>query len=111
MISVCQLTFKGSFNYTWASVPTYPSGVIGFLLCSTEGPPVDFKNPVNSIEKLEGAVNHKRELWFYNSEMHSAAFALPACLRREVSTLRDSSNPARRNGSSFCGIGGVYVLL
>ncbi|KAL6127561.1 hypothetical protein ACLB2K_070926 [Fragaria x ananassa] len=100
MISVCQLTFKGSVNYAWASVPTYPSGVIGFLLCSTEGPPVDFKNPVNSIEKLEGAVNHKRELRFYNSEMHSAAFALPAFLRREVSALHDSSNPARRNGSS-----------
>ncbi|KAK9914503.1 hypothetical protein M0R45_038278 [Rubus argutus] len=100
MISVCSQTFKGSVNYAWASVPTYPSGVIGFLLCSTEGPPVDFKNPVNSIEKLEGAVKHKRELRFYNSEMHSAAFALPAFLRREVSALRDPSTPARRNGLS-----------
>ncbi|VVA11308.1 PREDICTED: spermidine synthase [Prunus dulcis] len=91
MISVCRETFKGSVNYAWASVPTYPSGVIGFLLCSTEGPPVDFKNPVNSIEKLEGALKHKRELRFYNSEMHSAAFALPPFLRREVSALCHSS--------------------
>lgn len=45
------------------------SGVIGFLLCSTEGPPVDFKNPVNPIEKLEGAIKHRRELKFYNSEV------------------------------------------
>lgn len=40
------------------------------MLCSTEGPPVDFKNPINPIEKLEGAVKHKRELKFYNSEVH-----------------------------------------
>jgi spermidine synthase len=45
------------------------SGVIGFLICSTEGPPVDFVNPVNPIEKLEGALKHKRELRFYNSEV------------------------------------------
>lgn len=45
------------------------SGVIGFLLCSTEGPFVDFKHPVNPIEKLEGALQHQRELKFYNSEV------------------------------------------
>lgn len=45
------------------------SGVIGFLLCSTEGPSVDFKHPVNPIEKLEGALQHQRELKFYNSEV------------------------------------------
>ncbi|KAM1232313.1 hypothetical protein ACFX13_042881 [Malus domestica] len=98
LISVCHQTFKGSVEYAWASVPTYPSGVIGFLLCSTAWPPVDFKNPVNSIEKLEGALKHKRELQFYNSEMHSAAFALPSFLRREVSALHESSTPARQIG-------------
>ncbi|QCE15611.1 spermine synthase [Vigna unguiculata] len=91
MISICRETFKGSVHYAWASVPTYPSGVIGFLLCATEGPPVDFVNPINPIEKLEGANEHKRELRFYNSEMHSAAFALPGFLKREVSLLRDPS--------------------
>ncbi|XP_022158044.1 spermine synthase isoform X1 [Momordica charantia] len=96
MISICHETFKGSVHYAWASVPTYPSGVIGFVLCSTEGPPVDFKNPINPIEKLEGAVKHKRELKFYNSEMHSAAFALPSFLKREVKALGDSPNPAQK---------------
>ncbi|KAJ0043296.1 hypothetical protein Pint_17694 [Pistacia integerrima] len=89
MISICRETFKGSVHYAWASVPTYPSGVIGFLVCSTEGPPVDFVKPINPIEKLEGAPKHKRELRFYNSEIHSAAFALPSFLRREVNLLRD----------------------
>jgi len=45
------------------------SGMIGFILCATEGPPVDFVNPINPIEKLEGANEHKRELQFYNSEV------------------------------------------
>lgn len=87
MLSICRETFKGSVHYAWASVPTYPSGVIGFLLCSTEGPPVDFKNPVNPIEKIEGALKVRRELRFYNSELHRAAFALPSFVKREVSCL------------------------
>ncbi|KAJ6418785.1 hypothetical protein OIU84_002044 [Salix udensis] len=58
MISICRETFKGSVHYAWASVPTYPSGVIG-------------------------------ELKYYNSEVHSAAFALPTFLKREVSLLQD----------------------
>ena len=86
MISICRQTFK-SVHYAWSSVPTYPSGVIGFVLCSTEGPAVDFKNPINPIEKLDGAMTHKRELKFYNSDMHRAAFALPTFLRREVASL------------------------
>lgn len=96
MISICRDTFKGSVHYAWASVPTYPSGVIGFLICSTEGPPVDFFNPVNPIEKLEGALKYRRELRFYNSEVHSAAFALPSFLKREVTLLRGSPNPVQR---------------
>ncbi|CAN1751219.1 Spermine synthase [Linum perenne] len=90
MISICRDTFKGSVHYAWASVPTYPSGVIGFVLCSTKGPAVDFLNPVNPIEELEGAGKHKRELRFYNSEMHRAAFALPNFLKREVSLFHDA---------------------
>lgn len=42
------------------------SGVIGFMLCSTEGPPVDFKHPVNPIDVHDKS---KRPLKFYNSEV------------------------------------------
>ncbi|KAI3792976.1 hypothetical protein L1987_35588 [Smallanthus sonchifolius] len=62
-------------------------GVIGFILCSTDGPPVNFKIPVNPIEKLDGALKHHRELRFYNSQMHRAAFALPSFVKREVGCL------------------------
>ncbi|KAI5079923.1 hypothetical protein GOP47_0005402 [Adiantum capillus-veneris] len=32
IFSACRKTFKGSVKYAWTSVPTYPSGVIGFML-------------------------------------------------------------------------------
>ncbi|GFP81089.1 spermine synthase [Phtheirospermum japonicum] len=76
MVSICSEIFKGSVRYAWANVPTYPSGVIGFLLCSTEGPTVDFVHPINPIEKIEDALEYRRRLKFYNSE-------------REVEALRD----------------------
>ncbi|KAK5842859.1 hypothetical protein PVK06_005273 [Gossypium arboreum] len=90
MISICREIFKGSIHCAWASVPTYPSAVIGFLICSTEGPAVDFLNPINPIEKLEGAHQHKRELRYYNSEMHKATFSLPSFLKRELILLVDA---------------------
>ncbi|KAI7755272.1 hypothetical protein M8C21_002417 [Ambrosia artemisiifolia] len=86
MISACREVFK-SVHYAWATVPTYPSGVIGFILCSTEGPPVDFKNPVNPIEKLDRALEDQSELKFYNSQIHRAAFALPSFVRKQVTCL------------------------
>ncbi|KAL3653613.1 hypothetical protein CASFOL_003294 [Castilleja foliolosa] len=96
MISICREIFKGSVCYAWASVPTYPSGVIGFLLCSTDGPSVDFVNPINPIEKMGDALEYRRRLKFYNSEMHRAAFSLPSFVKREVEALRDCSNSLKK---------------
>lgn len=46
------------------------SGVIGYMLCSTEGPEVDFKNPVNSIDKDTTHVKSKLQpLKFYNTDV------------------------------------------
>lgn len=45
------------------------SGVIGFMMCSTEGPPVDFKHPVNPIDANESNNNSRGPLKFYNSEV------------------------------------------
>ncbi|XP_045831247.1 spermine synthase-like [Trifolium pratense] len=98
MISICQQTFA-SVRYAWTSVPTYPSGLIGFILCSKEGPQVDFVNPINPIEKVEGTAKNIRELRFYNSEMHKAAFALPAFLKREVKLLRDTASVSHCNNN------------
>ncbi|KAK4263252.1 hypothetical protein QN277_028689 [Acacia crassicarpa] len=84
IVDNCRQIFKGSVEYAWTSVPTYPSGVIGFMLCSTEGPPVDFKHPLNSIDANDSNQKSVRPLKFYNSEIHEAAFCLPSFARRVI---------------------------
>ncbi|XVE92449.1 hypothetical protein REPUB_Repub01dG0098300 [Reevesia pubescens] len=84
IVANCRQIFKGSVNYAWTTVPTYPSGVIGFMLCSTEGPPVDFKHPVNPIDTDDSCCKSKRPLKFYNSEIHSAAFCLPSFAKKVI---------------------------
>lgn len=44
------------------------SGMIGFMLCSTEGPSVDFKHPVNPIDE-DDSQQSARPLKFYNREV------------------------------------------
>ncbi|XP_064948895.1 spermidine synthase 2-like [Musa acuminata AAA Group] len=84
IVSNCRQVFKGSVSYAWTTVPTYPSGVIGFMLCSTEGPPVDFQHPVYNIDEAENSNKSVGPLKFYNSEIHSAAFCLPSFARRVI---------------------------
>lgn len=84
IVTNCRQVFKGSVSYAWTTVPTYPSGVIGFMLCSTEGPEVNFKRPVNPIDAVPDHGNPKRPLKFYNSEIHSAAFCLPTFARKVI---------------------------
>uniref|UniRef100_A0A803NDW3 PABS domain-containing protein n=1 Tax=Chenopodium quinoa TaxID=63459 RepID=A0A803NDW3_CHEQI len=73
-ISMCRKIFKGSVNYAWSSVPFYQSGVIGYILCCTEGPTVDFLHPVNPLDENSNSGISNQPLKFYNSEMHTAAF-------------------------------------
>ncbi|XP_008221787.1 PREDICTED: spermidine synthase [Prunus mume] len=82
IVANCRQIFKGSVNYAWTTVPTYPSGVIGFMLCSTEGPAVDFKHPVNPIDANDS--QKSRPLKFYNSEIHTAAFCLPSFAKKVI---------------------------
>ncbi|WVZ18511.1 hypothetical protein V8G54_005833 [Vigna mungo] len=106
LFTKCNQTFKGSSDYAWTTVPAYPrqasliiisyslvfqkkflkqgtdyNGVIGFLLCSTEGPYVDFRNPINPIDPENYGISNQ-PLKFYNSEVHSAAFCLPSFAKR-----------------------------
>ncbi|XP_056698523.1 spermidine synthase-like [Spinacia oleracea] len=79
IIDTCRKIFKGSVNYAWSSVPTYQSGIVGYMLCSTEGPtlPVDFMHPINPLDENINSGISNQPLKFYNSEMHTAAFILP----------------------------------
>ncbi|KAJ8771855.1 hypothetical protein K2173_027032 [Erythroxylum novogranatense] len=76
-IASCRRTFKGSVSYAWSPVPAYIGGMVGFMLCSTEGPAVDFKHPINPLNPKHYGVARGPPK-FYNSEVHTAAFCLPS---------------------------------
>ncbi|KAJ9140346.1 hypothetical protein P3X46_031005 [Hevea brasiliensis] len=82
-IARCCKAFKGSVSYAWCTTPAYASGMMGFMLCSTEGPPVDFKHPVNLLNPENYGVAKGPPL-FYNSEIHTAAFCLPSFAKKKM---------------------------
>ncbi|CAB3359402.1 Hypothetical predicted protein [Cloeon dipterum] len=80
MVSDCSRHFP-STAYAYASVPTYPTGQIGFVLGSLD-PKIDFRDPskVFTSEEME-----KMDLKYYNENVHRAAFALPTFVQKKLS--------------------------
>jgi len=67
---------KGLFpvvDYAYTSIPTYPSGSIGFILCSLN-PDTSFKKP---IFKVDDNLADELQLRYYSDKIHEASFALP----------------------------------
>lgn len=58
------------YDYYYALVPSYPSGIIGFSFCSKQ------RHPLNDM--LEEKAACVPGLTYYNREIHRAAFQLPA---------------------------------
>lgn len=56
-------------GYYYTSVPTYPSGMIGFMFCSLKN------DPMNDLD--EERANKLQGLRYYTPALHRAAFALP----------------------------------
>lgn len=65
-------------GYAYCTIPTYPSGQIGFMLCS-KNPNTNFQEPVQQLtqKQVEGM-----QLRYYNSDVHRAAFVLPEFARK-----------------------------
>ncbi|EMD36118.1 hypothetical protein CERSUDRAFT_85225 [Gelatoporia subvermispora B] len=53
-------------EYAFTTIPTYPSGQIGFVVCSKEAGR-DLKTPVRAVTGTK----------YYNAEVHKAAYVLP----------------------------------
>lgn len=53
-------------EYAFTTIPTYPSGQIGFMVCSKEAGR-DLSKPLRTVPNTR----------YYNSEVHKAAFVLP----------------------------------
>lgn len=59
-------------EYAWTTIPTYPSGQIGFLVCCKDAGR-NVKKPVRSWTSAE----EDEKLRYYSKEVHEAAFVLP----------------------------------
>jgi len=65
------------YGYYWTSIPTYPSGIIGFTFLS------DSVNPYNcelNSERLPSALK------YYSLEMHRASFVIPQFAKHFIKT-------------------------
>lgn len=59
-------------EYGWTTIPTYPSGQIGFMVC-TKDATRDVKKPLRSWTAAE----EERNCRYYSKNIHEAAFVLP----------------------------------
>ncbi|XP_067826749.1 spermidine synthase [Heptranchias perlo] len=67
-------------EYAYSTIPTYPSGQIGFMLCS-KNPDTNFREPVRQLSAEEV---DRMQLKYYNADMHRAAFVLPEFARKAL---------------------------
>lgn len=67
----CKSVFP-NVQYAYCTIPTYPSGQIGFMVCS-KNEKVDLTNPLRSLEPSK-----EQELYkYYSKDIHKASFVLP----------------------------------
>nr|POF08203.1 spermidine synthase [Quercus suber] len=59
-------------EYGWTTIPTYPSGQIGFLVCSKDGK-ANVTKPVRTLNDAE----EDKQFRYYSAKVHEAAFVLP----------------------------------
>ncbi|KAF6005047.1 hypothetical protein F1559_004996 [Cyanidiococcus yangmingshanensis] len=87
---------KGIFemvDYATASVPTYPSGQIGFLLCGKGAVWREDRSASRPVRKPSEPM--QRQLRYYSPEMHSSAFVLPPFVQRAISGALNSATIER----------------
>lgn len=78
LLTFCQQVFPVA-TYAYTTIPTYPSGQIGFILCSNS-PECNFKTPL----RADDATLLSKSLSYYNPSIHQAAFVLPEFARKLV---------------------------
>ncbi|EYE92342.1 spermidine synthase [Aspergillus ruber CBS 135680] len=66
-------------EYAYTTIPTYPSGQIGFMVCCKD-PERNVREPIRSWSREE----EERLCRYYNSDIHRAAFVLPNFARKAL---------------------------
>ncbi|AGO12910.1 AaceriADL340Wp [[Ashbya] aceris (nom. inval.)] len=76
--NTCSQLFP-NVGYAYASVPTYPSGQIGFMVCSKNAD-IELNKPLRTISEEQENKLYK----YYNKKMHEACFVLPNFAAKEL---------------------------
>ncbi|MCJ1366009.1 putrescine aminopropyltransferase [Acarospora aff. strigata] len=82
MITALKKSCKEVFptvEYAYTTIPTYPSGQIGFMVCCKD-PERDLKTPVRSWSVEE----EEKLCRYYSREIHGASFVLPVFARKAL---------------------------
>lgn len=66
-------------EYAYTTIPTYPSGQIGFMVCCKDKDR-DVKVPLRTFTREEEDEMFK----YYNADIHKSAFILPTWVRKEL---------------------------
>ncbi|TRY66478.1 hypothetical protein DNTS_005368 [Danionella cerebrum] len=82
MRTFCKTLFP-VVDYAYCTIPTYPSGQIGFMLCSKNSK-TSFREPLRELTRDE---IESMSLKYYNPEIHRAAFVLPEFARKVLSEV------------------------
>lgn len=74
----CKQVFP-SADYAYCTIPTYPSGQIGFMVCSKDKD-ANLRKPLRSVSPEEESKLYR----YYNKDIHSASFVLPTWARDDL---------------------------
>lgn len=74
-------------DYAYTSIPTYPCGQIGFVVCSLEKDR-DVRTPLRRVEGCK----------YYNEHVHKASFVVPEFARKVIEDGDDAPGPVIATG-------------
>jgi spermidine synthase len=78
-----------SVDYAYTTIPTYPSGQIGFMICSKSENKLS--TPKRTVEESLSE-DQKDTLRYYNENIHRAAFILPTFAAKALQGKNNSIN-------------------
>ncbi|TMW65038.1 hypothetical protein Poli38472_009205 [Pythium oligandrum] len=86
VLTRCHAYFP-TVQYAFTTIPTYPSGQIGFVMCSLDDSADALVKP-KRVPSDEVAAT----LRYYNTRVHEAAFVLPTFAERKIAPVRKSGS-------------------
>lgn len=90
LLSRCSSLFP-VVSYAYTCIPTYPSGQIGFVICSLD-PRNNIHTPSRLIDNNHDDLLQGNKLRYYSKQIHQASFQLPVFAENVISKSRKLPN-------------------